>query len=99
MQDVIEEEKLWHPKLELVLSDTRHVAERSEFTLMMLLGELGGLYSVIVGIPSFFISYFVELQFMSAIAAQMPVKREEDSSDLQQNAPQLKYKLIELKNK
>ena len=101
MQDVIKEKKKQTPKFELVLSDTKHVAERSEFTVMMLLGELGGLYSAIVGIPSFFISYFVQLQFMSAIAAQMPVKKHEEdgSDDLQPIAPQLKDQLIELKNK
>lgn len=35
---------------------------------MMLLGEIGGLYGAIVGIPAFFISYFVEISFMTAIA-------------------------------
>ena len=46
--------------IKLLLSDTRHTYERSSFTLMMLLGELGGIYGVIIGIPSLFISGFVE---------------------------------------
>ena len=44
---------------------------------MMLLGEIGGLYGAIVGIPSIFISYFVQLEFMGAIAKLTPVKKED----------------------
>ena len=54
--------------IEVFLSDTRRISERSAFTVMMLLGELGGLYGAIVSIPSYFISYFVQMSFMSAIA-------------------------------
>ena len=54
--------------IEVFLSDTRRISERSAFTMMMLLGELGGLYGAIVGIPSYFISYFVQMSFVSAIA-------------------------------
>ena len=51
--------------------------------MMMLLGELGGLYGAIVGIPSLFISYFVQLSFVSAIAQLTPVKKDDepDSGD------------------
>ena len=49
------------PFIKIILSDTRRIYERSVFNAMMLLGELGGLYGAIVGIPSFFVSYFVQL--------------------------------------
>ena len=65
--------------------------------MMMILGELGGVYSAIVGLPSIFISYIVQLQFMSAIAEFMPVKREADSV-LDPVAPDLRDQLIELEN-
>ena len=52
---------------DIALSDKRRISERSAFTAMMLLGELGGLYGALVGIPSYFISHFVQLSFMSAI--------------------------------
>ena len=45
---------------------------------MMLLGELGGLYGALVGIPSYFISSFVQISFMSAVAQLAPVKKEEN---------------------
>ena len=60
------------------MSDTRRISERSAFTVMMLLGELGGLYGAIVGIPSYFISYFVQMSFVSAIAKLTPVKKDDD---------------------
>ena len=41
---------------------------------MMVLGELGGIYGAIASIPSFFISYFIQNLFMSAVTQQMPVK-------------------------
>ena len=74
----VKEEKKDSVMYEIVLSDTRKITERSAFTILMLLGELGGLYGAIVGIPSIFISHFVQMQFMSAIAELMPVKREDD---------------------
>ena len=83
------------PKFEIVLSDTKQITERSAFTVMMILGELGGVYGAIVGLPSIFISYIVQLQFMSAIAEFMPVKREADSV-LDPVAPDLRDQLIEL---
>ena len=50
-----------YPSFLLQLSDTKRISERSAFTVMMLLGELGGLYGAIVGVPSIFISYLVQL--------------------------------------
>ena len=41
---------------------------------MMVLGELGGIYGAIVSIPSFFISYFVQNLFISAITDFVPLK-------------------------
>ena len=64
---------------------------------MMILGELGGVYGAIVGLPSIFISYIVQLQFMSAIAEFMHVKREDDSV-LEPVAPELRDRLIEIEN-
>ena len=67
--------------------------------MMMLLGELGGLYGAIVGIPSLFISYFVQLSFVSAIAQLAPMKKDDDpdSGDEKPEAgsiPQLQDQLI-----
>ena len=59
---------------------------------MELLGEIGGIFGAIVGLPSIFISYFVEKQFISAIAQLMPVKDEDDTS----SNGTLKNKLTEI---
>ena len=48
----------------------------------MLLGELGGLYGALVGIPAYFISYFVEKSFASAIAKRAPVKKDDEDHEL-----------------
>ena len=62
----------------------RHTYERRVFTVMMLLGELGGLYGAIVGISSCFISYFIQLQYMSAVTKFMSVKENYDSNSTRQ---------------
>ena len=49
-------EKQPAPKISIKLSSIKHEYERSAFTLMMVLGELGGIYGAIVSIPSLFIS-------------------------------------------
>ena len=61
---------------------------------MMVLGEIGGIYGAIVGIPSMFISYFVQKEFMRAVAKLMPIKDEQNSAP-SANDP-LKDKLLEL---
>lgn len=56
--------------------------ERSAFTLMMLLGELGGLYGIIVAIPSLFIAQLVERLFINHLAGLMPIKVDNLRGDL-----------------
>ena len=61
-------------EIHIHLSPIKHTYERSAFTLMMVLGELGGIYGAIVSIPSFFISHFIQNLFRSAVTDVMPVK-------------------------
>ena len=68
-------ERQTSPKISIKLSPIKHEYERSAFTLMMVLGELGGIYGAIVSIPSLFISYFVQNLFMSAVTDLMPAKQ------------------------
>ena len=42
--------------------------------MLMLLGELGGIYGAIIGIPSLFISHLIRNLFISDVADLMPVK-------------------------
>lgn len=75
------------------LSDEERSYERSAFTFMMLLGELGGVFGIIVAIPSFFISKMVERIFISHLAQLMPEKPRGDSQANQQRSSLLKEKL------
>ena len=63
-------------KIRILLSPIKHTYERSVFTFMMVLGEIGGIYGAIVSIPSFFISYFIQNLLMSAVTDLMPDKKE-----------------------
>ena len=60
--------------VQIHLSPIKHTYERSVFTFMMVLGEIGGIYGAIASIPSFFISYFIQNMFMSAVTDLMPVR-------------------------
>ena len=77
----IKEEEAQEPIINVHLSDTKKVSERSAFTIIMLLGEVGGLYGAIVGFPAYFISCFVESSFKSAIAELAPVKKDDGDDD------------------
>ena len=62
--------------VQINLTPIKHTYERSVFTFMMVLGEIGGIYGAIVSIPSFFISYFIQNLLMSAVTDLMPDKKE-----------------------
>ena len=68
VQNVKSRDNTDDPIIKVNLSDTKRISERSAFTVIMLLGEVGGLYGALVGFPAYFISYFVEKSFKSAIA-------------------------------
>ena len=42
----------------------------------MILGELGGIYGALIGIPSFFISRYIEYLFISSVVDRTPIKDE-----------------------
>ena len=66
------------PTIHIVLSPIKRSYERSAFTLMMVLGELGGIFGAIVSIPSLFISHFIQNLFMSSVTDLMPGKQKID---------------------
>ena len=72
-----------YPYATIILSPIKHTYERATFTLMMLLGELGGLYGAIIGIPSYFISYFTANLFKSALTGLVPLKNSSSSDSAQ----------------
>ena len=49
---------------------------------MALGGDIGGLYGIIVGIPSFLLTFFAERLFQKAIAKTMPFKDRSESNKL-----------------
>ena len=81
---------LWRFSIVIELSNLKHTYERSVYTFMTLLGDIGGLYGAIVSIPSLFISRIIERLFTRAFFSLMPVKKE--ASPNSQNS--LKEKLF-----
>lgn len=63
------------PGISISLMEEQHEYERSAFTLMMLLGELGGMYGIVVALPSYFLASTVEHMFMNQVALQMMPKK------------------------
>ena len=58
MEDQISESQSL-PWIRFSLSDTKRTYERNAYTFMMLLGDVGGIYSAIVGVPSYLISSYI----------------------------------------
>lgn len=66
--------------IEIVLWNEVHEYERTPFTLMVLLGELGGAYGIISALPPFFIATSVERMFKNQVAQHMPYKQRSNSN-------------------
>ena len=71
-------------RITLLLNDNKRILERSDYTLMALFGDIGGLYEVVIGLPSIVLTVFVERLFQRAIAALMPVKEKSQKSAFQE---------------
>lgn len=63
-------------EISIVLADVKYSYERSAFSFIMLLGEIGGLFGAISGIPALLISRFVELSFEGAVSRKFVTKQE-----------------------
>lgn len=65
----------------IVLSDSKHSYERTVFSLIELLGEVGGLFGAISGIPALLIAPIVENLFVGAVAQRLVFKEESPSQE------------------
>lgn len=79
--------------IEIVLSNKLHEYERTRFTVMALLGELGGAFSIISALPPLFIASIVEKFFANRVAKLMPYKQEEQVDQGKRNRISLRNKL------
>ena len=58
-----------------ILDDKMVEAERSKYTFLILLGDLGGFNGAIMIFPAFFMSFYAERMYKKAIAAELPTRR------------------------
>ena len=70
------------PKAEVFfqLSDQHYFFERTPYTILTLIGDLGGFQGAIVLLPSFLMSFYSAKMFEASVAAKMPVRKRSHST-------------------
>ena len=58
-EDLDKDNYVYVPEIRILLSPIKHTYQRSVYTFMIMLGDIGGIYGAIVSIPSFFISHLI----------------------------------------
>ena len=67
--------------LEILLSDQERTYERNSYSLMILLGDIGGFYGAVYGIFYWFISWYSYKMFEAAVSSEIPVKERREWSE------------------
>ena len=62
-------------KISIVLSDIKRADERSAYTIMMLIGDVGGFNGAALLLPAFLMSPYSARMYKWAISSEVPVKR------------------------
>ena len=55
------------------LSENKTLYERKAYTFMILVGDIGGFYGAIIGLPAYFLSWYSSRMFGASIYEQLPV--------------------------
>ena len=58
-----------------MLSDRKWTHERSAYTFMALIGDVGGFNGAMVLLPTYLMSYFSFIMYKWAVTEEMPVKK------------------------
>ena len=61
--------------LELVISNQKYEYEREFYTLMTLVGDIGGFQGAVIMLPAFLMSLYTPKMFEVSIASEMPIKK------------------------
>ena len=62
-----------------MLSDRKWIHERSAYTFMTLIGDVGGFNGAMVLLPTYLMSYFSFIMYKWAVTEEMPVKKGENT--------------------
>ena len=57
------------------LSDIKRTSERSAYTFMILIGDIGGFNGAVFIFPAFFLSWYNQKMFTSSLYEELPVKK------------------------
>ena len=82
--------------IRLRLSEKKTLYERQAYTLMILIGDIGGFAGAIIGLPAYFLSWYSNKMFSASIYKQLPVK---DSKKKQQHRRQYNSSSTNLQEK
>ena len=62
-------------QIEIMLSNQKYEYERKVYTLMTLIGDIGGFQGAIFMIPAFLLSFYTPKMFEASLLSDMPVKK------------------------
>ena len=74
-------------ELNLELANKMMTAERSKYTLFVLLGDIGGFNGAIMILPAYLMSFYSEKMYQQAVAGQTPVRSRRKRRRNGQSAP------------
>lgn len=60
---------------EVFLSNQKYENERKVYTLMTLIGDIGGFQGAIIILPTFLLSFYAPKMFEAQLLSEMPVKK------------------------
>ena len=61
--------------VELILSNKKYEHERKVYTILILVGDIGGFQGAIFMIPAFFLSFYTPKMFEKSLLQDMPIKK------------------------
>ena len=70
--------------IELLLSDQKFEYERKVYTLMTLIGDIGGFQGAIIILPAFLLSFYTPKMFEAQLLSEMPIKKRKKQRRVQQ---------------
>ena len=84
--------------MSLSLSSRVVKMERKQYTIFMLLSDLGGFNGAIIIFPSYIMSFYSERQYKSSVASQTPIRKIRGKKKNKKDLPELQKSLLKDQN-
>ena len=68
-------------EIRFTLSDIKRTYERSAYTFMILIGDIGGFNAAVFIFPAFLMSWYNEKMFKSSLYEELPVKKKKSKTN------------------